>query len=198
MGRCEESKGSGAKMGEYLLKAKYHIFSLVKIFAYKILYAGKFSVGGGTTCRKSFNVYIEHGAKIIIGKNCFFNHSCSLAALDGIKIGDGCLFGENVKVYDHNHRFSQAGVPIKKQGYTHDKITIGDQCWICSNVTILKGVHIGDNCVIGAGCVIKEDVQENTIVQCEHKLSMNRIQKDYRRNNMQDCERQSEEEKCYS
>ena len=134
-----------------------------------------FPWGGGTTCRKSFNVYIEHGAKIIIGKNCFFNHGCSLAALDGIKIGDGCLFGENVKVYDHNHHFSQAGVPIKKQGYAHDKITIGDQCWICSNVTILKGVHIGDNCVIGAGCVVSGNIPDDSIVMANRKLSIEKI-----------------------
>lgn len=50
------------------------------------------------------------------------------------------------------------------------KMTIGDRCFFnndCSfNVVILKGFHIGDNCVIGAGCMIAQHVPDNTIVRC--------------------------------
>lgn len=132
-------------------------------------------MGGGTTCRRYFNVYIDSNAKIYIGKNCFFNHGCSLTALEEIRIGDGCLFGENVKIYDHNHRFSNPDIPIKEQGYTKGKVTIGSHCWICSNVTILKGVTIGDNCVIGAGCVVKKDVPQGTILQMEQNIKYDLI-----------------------
>lgn len=152
-------------MGLILLKIKYHLGALFVLLKYKILFGSRFSVGGGTTCRKYFNVYLENGAKIIIGKDCFFNNGCSLTALEEIVVGDGCLFGENVKIYDHNHRFSNPDIPIKEQGYTKGKVTIGKHCWICSNVTILKGVTIGDNCVIGAGCIVKKDVPAGTVIQ---------------------------------
>lgn len=55
--------------------------------------------------------------------------------------------------------------PIKEQGYSSEKIVIGNHCWIGSNAVILKGVHIGDNSVIGAGCIISTDVPKNTIVK---------------------------------
>ena len=41
-----------------------------------------------------------------------------------------------------------------KQGYSKGPIKIGSDCWIGSNVTILKGVNIGDNVIIGAGSII--------------------------------------------
>lgn len=81
-----------------------------------------------------------------------------------ISIGDGTIFGENVKVYDHNHCYKNPDVPIKEQGFSSAPINIGNHCWIGSNVVILKGVTIGDNCVIGAGCIVYKDVPSGTIV----------------------------------
>ena len=101
---------------------------------------------------------------VFVGNNCFFNNYCTLASRAGITIGDGTIFGENVKVYDHNHRYKDVDVPIKYQGYTETPILIGKHCWIASNVVILKGVTIGDNCVIGAGCVVYKDVPKGTVM----------------------------------
>lgn len=104
------------------------------------------------------------GGRIVIGKDVFFNHYCSLYAMNEITIGEGTIFGENVKIYDHNHCYKETSLPIKAQGYTSAPIRIGKHCWIASNVTILKGVTIGDNCIIGAGCVIYKDVPEDSVI----------------------------------
>lgn len=37
-------------------------------------------------------------------------------------------------------------------------VTIGDDCWIGGNVTILPGVNIGEGCTIGAGSVVTRDI----------------------------------------
>lgn len=108
--------------------------------------------------------------KVVIGDNVFFNNYCSINANESITIGDGTLFGENVRIYDHNHKYKDVTVPIKKQGFTSTPVVIGKHCWIASNVTILKGGHIGDNCVIGAGCVIYKDVPANTVVVNKQEL----------------------------
>lgn len=110
-------------------------------------------------------ILLDKKATIEIGDDCFFNNDCSINALKSIKIGKGTIFGEGVKIYDHNHRFSDLQKSIKNQGFVSDEITIGNHCWIGSNVIILKGAKISDNCVIGAGVVVKEFIPSNTIVK---------------------------------
>lgn len=102
--------------------------------------------------------------EVKISDNVSFNNYCSVCAFKEITIGEGTIFGENVKIYDHNHIYKDPTIAIKHQGYTSAPIHIGKHCWIGSNVTILKGVKIGDNCVIGAGCVIYKDVSANSVV----------------------------------
>lgn len=132
---------------------------------------------GGTTFRRFFNIYLEKGATITIGKGCFFNHGCSLNALEKIQIGDECIFGENVKIYDHNHRFADTEVKIKNQGYTTAPVSIGNRCWFGSNVIVLKGASIGNNCVIGAGCIIAKDIPDDSIVTADRLLKIEKIRR---------------------
>ena len=91
--------------------------------------------GKGVTWRSHFHLAIEPKAKVEIGEHCFFNHDCSISAMQQVTIGANTLFGENVRIYDHNHRFRQAK-NIADQGYTMGAVSIGKNCWICSNVII--------------------------------------------------------------
>ena len=136
----------------------------------KILYKDRFSYKG-LTIRGNFSAFIEDNASIEIG-SAFFNRGCSLNAHKRIMIGDNCLFGENVKVYDHNHIYKRKDVPISQQGFTVDDVIIGDNCWIGSDVIILKGVTIGDNVVIGAKCLIYKDIPSNSIVKSNSSLTI--------------------------
>lgn len=146
-------------------KLYFHLVAFMKIMLYKLIYRQKLQLGSGFTFRKSFNIVIDtKQATIKIGNNCFFNNYCTLAARESITIGEGSIFGENVKIYDHNHCFNNANLPIKDQGYKTSPIAIGKHCWIASNVVILRGVTIGDRSVIGAGCIVCKDVPPNSIL----------------------------------
>lgn len=144
-------------------KIIYHIKAIFKILFLKIIYGKKISINENLTFRRDFNVIIDGDGKIEIGTNCFFNNYCSLNSMSSIKIGNNCIFGESVKIYDHNHKFNQKNKLIKHQGYSMAPVEIGNNCWIGSNVIILKGVKIGNNCVIAAGSIIREDISDNTI-----------------------------------
>lgn len=89
----------------------------------------------------------------------------------------GTLFGENVKIYDHNHRF-QKDSPIKEQGYSNGEVHIGGHCWIGSGVIILKGADISDNCVIGAGSVISGYIPEGCIAVSKRNNEIIKIRKE--------------------
>lgn len=155
------------------LKIIYHVQAIVWMWFLKLFYrfgGGKFVVGKHVTFRKGFSLMIDKKGEVIIGNDVFFNNYCSLNAIERITIGDGTIFGENVKVYDHNHCYKNPDVPIKDQGFTVDPVSIGKHCWIASNVVILKGVTIGDNCVIGAGCIVYKDVAAGSVVVNKQEL----------------------------
>ena len=148
-----------------LYKLICHIMCFFKKIMYYIVYGKQIKIGKNVTWRKRFNLVIDKDAMVVIGDNCFFNNDCSINAIKKIVIGNGCLMGENVKIYDHNHRFRDRYTPIKEQGFSVSEVKIGNHCWIGSNVVILKGAQIGDNCVIGAGVVVAGVIKSNSILK---------------------------------
>lgn len=163
-------------------KVYMHMKAEIQKFYLFCFYSKSISFGGGVTWRKHFVISTCGTGNIKIGSNVFFNHNCSVISRGTIEIGDGCLFGENVKIYDHNHRFNNINASIKSQGYSVGEIHIGNHCWIGSNVIILKGANIGENCVIGAGTIISRNIPNNTIVQVNQDAYIHQelIEKEFR------------------
>lgn len=129
------------------------------------------SIDEKITIKDNFKIYIGHNGKLTIGKSNFFNNGCSINCLGNIEIGNNNQFGEYVLFYDHNHRYSDKSKSISEQGYKIGHIKIGNNCWFGSNVVILKDVEIGDNVVIGAGCVIHKSVKSDLVVLNQQNLS---------------------------
>jgi acetyltransferase-like isoleucine patch superfamily enzyme len=153
-----------------IFKLWYHVVAAIQKTLFKLVYGRSLKIGKGSTWRGGFSLMIDQGAQVNIGNACFFNNGCSINANGRITIGDGSLFGENVKIYDHNHRFRNKDVSIKEQGFSVDQVEIGSHTWIGSNTVILKGTKIGDNCTIGAGCVVSGEVPSGTMVRSDNML----------------------------
>ncbi len=103
--------------------------------------------------------FSDFGKNIHIGKNVFINSDCKFQDQGGIFIGDGVLIGHNVVLATLNHDMS----PEKRRGMYPKPIKTGKNVWIGSNSTVLPGVTIGDNAVIGAGSVVTKDIPKNTV-----------------------------------
>ncbi|MCQ9640307.1 acyltransferase [Chryseobacterium sp. WG14] len=132
---------------------------------------GTITIGENFLIREYGRILVFPNAKLQIGKGVFFNNYCSINCLDNIEIGDDTIFGEGVRLYDHNHLIHKnENLSIEKEKYTKKPIKIGKNCWIGSNTVILKGVTIGDNSIIGAGCVIHQSVPSNTIMKNKQNL----------------------------
>lgn len=140
----------------------------IKTLYYKARYNSKLIVGKKVRFNKRFNLF-SYGS-LQIGNQCFFNDDCSLNCLDKIEIGNNCLFGKNVNIYDHNHLYGN-GKLVRKSGYKTKPVKIGNNVWLGTNVTILMGVEIGDNVVVGAGCVVFKSIPANRVVVNRQNLN---------------------------
>lgn len=104
--------------------------------------------------------YTDFGKNITVGKDVFINACCHFQDHGGVVLGDGCQIGHNVVFATLNHGLA----PGDRQTTYPAPIVLGKNVWVGSNSTILQGVTIGDNAVVGAGAVVTKDVPENTIV----------------------------------
>lgn len=104
--------------------------------------------------------YTDFGKNITVGKDVFINACCHFQDHGGVVLGDGCQIGHNVVFATLNHGLA----PEDRQTTYPAPIVLGKNVWVGSNSTILQGVTIGDNAVVGAGAVVTKDVPENTIV----------------------------------
>ena len=118
-------------------------------------------------------VIVANGGSLVIGDGSSFSANCALVAHDTILIGEKCMFGPGVKIYDHDHLFDEFG--SKQNEYKSTPITIGQKCWIGTNVIILRGTCIGDGCIIGAGTVVKGMVPPHSIVTNDRTLKIKTI-----------------------
>ena len=105
--------------------------------------------------------WCDYGCNIEIGENFYTNHNCVI--LDGAKV----TFGDNVFVAP-NCTFSTAGHPLdteqRNQGLEYAyPITVGDNVWFGASITVLPGVTIGSNVVIGAGSVVNRDIPDGVV-----------------------------------
>jgi len=122
---------------------------------------GKLIFKGRFVSRRNLSINVNNGT-LVLGKDVFFNQGVSINCQGRISIGDYTILGEDVKMYDHNHRF-ELGTLTKDLDFSIKDINIGDNVWLGSNVIVLSGVTIGDNSVISAGSVVRKDIPSNMI-----------------------------------
>lgn len=135
---------------------------------------GKLSLSHSVFTRKNVSFRVE-GGEMSIGTS-FFNQGCIVACMDNIQIGNNCLFGPNVVIVDHDHEYRYSD---ERRGnhYRNATVNIGNNVWIGANVTILRGTQIGDGAVIGAGCVIRGKIKNNTLVVNKQDIQVTSIQR---------------------
>lgn len=116
-------------------------------------------------------IYFDFGINTKFGKGCYANFNFTVLDCMTVEIGDNVFFGPNVSLYTPVHPFlPEERNPYfdKEKGYITDKeynkpIKIGSNCWFGGSVTIIGGVTIGNNCVIGAGSVVTRDIPDNSL-----------------------------------
>ena len=117
------------------------------------------SIGEGTEILPPLRC--DYGAHIEIGSACFVN--LGLVALDvaRITIGDHVQIGPNVQLLTPTHPLDPE---LRRAGWeAAEPITVGDNVWLGGGVTVVPGVTIGEDTVVGAASVVTRDLPPGVV-----------------------------------
>ncbi len=99
-------------------------------------------------------------ATIEIGDNSFINTGTIISARTHIRIGKNVQIANGVILMDNDFH----GVDNRDAEPVNESIIIGDNVWLATRVTVLKGVTIGEGAVVASGAVVTKDVPPYTLV----------------------------------
>ena len=105
--------------------------------------------------------YCDYGYNIFLGENFYANVNCVILDEASVTFGDNVFVAPNCGFYTAGHPLD---VEQRNAGLEYARpIRIGNNVWIGALVSVLPGVTIGDNCVIGAGSVVNKDIPANSM-----------------------------------
>ncbi len=118
------------------------------------------TIGDGT----KIGAFVEIKAGAVIGKNCKIQAFVYIP--EGIAIGDGVFLGPNVTFT--NDKYPRATNPDGSLKEACDwqvhKTVVKNGAAIGAGATILPGITIGENALVGAGSVVTRDVPDGATV----------------------------------
>lgn len=116
----------------------------------------KLDLGNNIRLYRFSEIEVFDQGKIQIGNNFTLNPFSRIIAGHKIVIGNNVTIARYVTVLDHDHNFTLNRGVVK--GYKLEEVHIGNYVLIGDKVTILKGVSICDNVIIGANSIVTKNI----------------------------------------
>ncbi len=85
----------------------------------------------------------------------------SICSVTRVTVGDGCGLGANTNIYDTDFHLIDPDLRKMQKDVTEAKsipIRLGKDVWLSANVTVLKGVNIGDGAAVSVGSVVNKNI----------------------------------------
>lgn len=99
-----------------------------------------------------------HEGTIRVGPKCVLGYDLTVNAYLDVEIGAATIIGDHVYICDFDHRTEDIHTPIKDQGLVKSPVRIGEDCWLGSGVTVLRGTDVGHGSVVAAHAVARGDI----------------------------------------
>lgn len=103
------------------------------------------------------------GGSVLVGANIVVGEYSTLQGQGGLVLEDNVLLASHVHFITNRHLYEDPSVPVRDQGDRSSPILIRENSWIGVNVTILPGVTVGRNSVVGSGSIVRQDVPDRCV-----------------------------------
>ena len=130
-------------------------------------------------------IQFDYGVFTTFGEKCYANFNLVVLDCCQVQIGSNVFFGPNCTIATPVHPMCAEQRRIRKRNdgtmynYEYAKpVTIEDDCWLASDVTVCGGVKIGKGSVIGAGSVVTRDIPANVFAAGNPCRVIRKITKD--------------------
>lgn len=105
--------------------------------------------------------------ELIIGDNITTGDYIHIGCVEKVQIGNGCLIADKVFITDHFHgSITKEAVktPLGDRPLTSKPVIIGNNVWLGNSVSIMPGVTLGDNVIVGANSVVTHSFPANSVI----------------------------------
>lgn len=103
---------------------------------------------GGCEIRSPWNIKADR---------CVISTYCILDGRNGIEFGQDVVLGSGVHIWTEEHSVNDPEFRVLEEN--RKPVTIGSRAWICSDSTLLPGVHVGEGAVIASRAVLTKDAE---------------------------------------
>jgi len=122
-----------------------------------VVHLGRWSwLGHGTKVR-------AHEGEVRIGAKTVLGQECTISCYQHVSIGRECIVADRTMFIDFDHGVVDVEQPIRAQGIYMRDVRVGHNVWVGYGACFLRGVTVGDNCVIGTYGVVTRDLPANAV-----------------------------------
>lgn len=107
---------------------------------------------------KATNGDLTIGRDVSIATNCFIS-----ADPGGVVIGDFAQVGPNVCIIGSDYRYDRLDIPVFRQEIVSKGIHIGRDVWLGAGCVVMDGVTIGDHCIVTPNSVVSRSLEAKVV-----------------------------------
>lgn len=115
---------------------------------------GRLIIGAWTHLGEGVKLRAHEGT-LRIGSKCVLGYDLTVNCYLDVEVGDSTIVGDWVYICDFDHRTEDINTPIKDQGLVKSPVRIGRDCWLGSQVTVVRGTDLGHGSVVAAHAVLR-------------------------------------------
>ncbi len=120
------------------------------------------SLGDGVFLGRNTILSCKNGdISLAEGVNIGFNSQ--IASGSSVHVGKDGLLAAYCYLIGGGHQSDDPSRPIQEQQAVSHGVRLDDNVWLGAGVKVLDGVHVGADCIVGAGAVVSADVPERSV-----------------------------------